>query len=50
LDHTAHNNIVSINKYFYVHQALHDIDEVVQEVRDLEKDTEGLLEQILDFS
>lgn len=40
---------ISFNKYFYVHQPLRDLDEVVQEIRDLEQETEGLLEQILDF-
>ena len=40
---------ISFNKYFYVHQPLRDLDEVVQEIRDLETETEGLLEQILDF-
>jgi hypothetical protein len=34
---------------FYVHQPLRDLDEIVQEIRDLETETEGLLEQILDF-
>ncbi len=41
---------ISFNKYFYVHQPLRDLDEVVQEIRDLEDETEGLLEQILNFS
>ncbi|MCB1123364.1 MAG: hypothetical protein KJT03_17555, partial [Verrucomicrobiae bacterium] len=41
---------ISFNKYFYVHQPLRDLDEVVQEIRDLEAETEGLLEQILNFS
>ena len=41
---------ISFNKYFYVHQPLRDLDEVVQEIRDLEEETEGLLEQILDFA
>ncbi len=40
---------ISFNKYFYVHQPLRDLDEVVQEIRDLEAETEGLLEQILNF-
>ncbi len=38
---------ISFNKYFYVHQPLRDLDEVVQEIRDLETETEGLLEQDL---
>ncbi len=41
---------ISFNKYFYVHQPLRDLAEVVQEIRDLEAETEGLLEQILSFS
>jgi len=41
---------ISFNKYFYVHQPLRDLDEVVQEIRELEKETEGLLEQILSFA
>lgn len=41
---------ISFNKYFYVHQPLRDLAEVVQEIRDLEEETEGLLEKILNFS
>ncbi|MFM2197006.1 MAG: hypothetical protein RLZZ505_438 [Verrucomicrobiota bacterium] len=41
---------ISFNKYFYVHQPLRDLAEVVQEIRDLEKETDGLLEKILSFS
>jgi type I restriction enzyme M protein len=41
---------ISFNKYFYVHQPLRDLAEVVKEIRDLEAETEGLLEQILSFS
>jgi type I restriction enzyme M protein len=41
---------ISFNKYFYVHQPLRDLAEVVKEIRNLEKETEGLLEQILSFS
>ena len=40
----------SFNKDFYVHQPLHDLAEIVNEIRDLEAETEGLLEQILSFS
>ena len=32
-----------------VHQSLRDLDEVVQEIRDLEAETDGLLESILKF-
>ena len=48
-DKTVNGYEISFNKYFYVHQPLRDLGEVVQEIRDLEKETEGLLEQILDF-
>ena len=41
---------ISFNKYFYVHQPLRDLAEVVKEIRDLEAETEGLLEQILSFA
>jgi hypothetical protein len=41
---------ISFNKYFYVHQPLRDLADVVKEIRDLEAETEGLLEQILNFS
>ncbi len=41
---------ISFNKYFYVHQPLRDLAEVVNEIRDLEKETDGLLEKILSFS
>jgi type I restriction enzyme M protein len=47
---TAIGYEISFNKYFYVHQPLRDLAEVVQEIRDLEAETEGLLEQILSFS
>jgi type I restriction enzyme M protein len=40
---------ISFNKYFYVHQPLRDLAEVVKEIRDLEAETEGLLERILNF-
>ena len=40
---------ISFNKYFYVHQPLRDLTEVIAEIRDLEKETEGLLEEILTF-
>ena len=40
---------ISFNKYFYVHQPLRDLNDVVQEIRNLEAETEGLLESILKF-
>lgn len=48
-DKTVIGYEISFNKYFYVHQPLRDLDEVVQEIRDLEAETEGLLERILNF-
>lgn len=48
-DKTVIGYEISFNKYFYVHQPLRDLDEVVQEIRDLEQETEGLLEKILKF-
>jgi len=48
-DKTVIGYEISFNKYFYVHQPLRDLSEVVQEIRDLENETEGLLEKILDF-
>ncbi len=48
-DKTVIGYEISFNKYFYVHQPLRDLGEVVQEIRDLEKETEGLLDRILDF-
>jgi len=61
MDHATHNKIVSFiwsiadgyeisfNKYFYIHQPLRDLAEVVKEIRDLVAETEGLLERILNF-
>ena len=48
-DKTVIGYEISFNKYFYVHQPLRDLDEVVREIRDLEAETEGLLERILNF-
>jgi type I restriction enzyme M protein len=48
-DKTVIGYEISFNKYFYVHQPLRDLGEVVQEIRDLEKETDGLLESILKF-
>lgn len=41
---------ISFNKYFYQHQPLRPLDDVVAEIRQLETETEGLLEQILKFA
>ncbi|MCC5847038.1 MAG: SAM-dependent DNA methyltransferase [Verrucomicrobia bacterium] len=48
-DKTTVGYEISFNKYFYVHQPLRDLAEVVREIRELEAETEGLLEKILDF-
>jgi type I restriction enzyme M protein len=41
---------ISFNKYFYQHQPLRPLEDVVAEIRQLETETEGLLEQILSFA
>lgn len=41
---------ISFNKYFYQHQPLRPLEDVVAEIRQLETETEGLLEQILHFA
>ncbi|MCB1098465.1 MAG: N-6 DNA methylase [Verrucomicrobiae bacterium] len=48
-DKTVIGYEISFNKYFYVYEPLRDLDEVVKEIRDLEEETEGLLERILNF-
>lgn len=40
---------ISFNKYFYQHQPLRPLEDVVAEIRQLETETEGLLERILSF-
>jgi type I restriction enzyme M protein len=40
---------ISFNKYFYQHQPLRPLESVVAEIRQLETETEGLLEKILCF-
>jgi type I restriction enzyme M protein len=40
---------ISFNKYFYQHQPLRPLEDVVAEIRQLETETEGLLERILNF-
>lgn len=40
---------ISFNKYFYQHQPLRPLEDVVAEIRQLEAETEGLLERILNF-
>jgi type I restriction enzyme M protein len=41
---------ISFNKYFYQHQPLRPLEDVVAEIRQLETETEGLMEQILRFA
>ena len=41
---------ISFNKYFYQHQPLRPLEDVVAEIRQLETETDGLLEQILNFA
>ncbi len=41
---------VSFNKYFYQHTSLRPLEEVIAEIRQLEAETDGLLEQILRFA
>jgi type I restriction enzyme M protein len=41
---------ISFNKYFYQHQPLRPLEDVVAEIRQLEAETDGLLEQILSFA
>ncbi len=50
MDRTVIGYEISFNKYFYVHKPLRDLDEVVAEIRALERETEGLLESILDLN
>jgi type I restriction enzyme M protein len=41
---------ISFNKYFYQHQPLRPLEDVVAEIRQLETETEGLQEHILRFA
>ena len=49
-DKTVIGYEISFNKYFYQHQPLRPLEDVVAEIRQLETETEGLLEQILRFA
>jgi type I restriction enzyme M protein len=49
-DKTVIGYEISFNKYFYQHQPLRPLEDVVAEIRQLETETEGLLEQILHFA
>lgn len=49
-DKTVIGYEISFNKYFYQHQPLRPLEDVVAEIRQLETETEGLLEQILKFN
>lgn len=41
---------ISFNRYFYQHKPLRDLGEVVQDILDLEKETEGLLERLVSLT
>lgn len=47
LDKTKIGYEISFNKYFYQHKPLRTIDEVVQELLELEKLSEGLIKEII---
>ena len=49
-DKTVIGYEISFNKYFYQHQPLRPLEQVVAEIRQLETETEGFLEQILRFA
>jgi type I restriction enzyme M protein len=49
-DKTVIGYEISFNKYFYQHQPLRPLEDVVAEIRQLETETDGLLEQILRFA
>ncbi len=49
-DKTVIGYEISFNKYFYQHQPLRPLEDVVAEIRQLDTETEGLLEQILCFA
>ncbi|MEM9538840.1 MAG: class I SAM-dependent DNA methyltransferase [Cyanobacteria bacterium P01_E01_bin.42] len=40
---------ISFNKYFYQHQPLRSLEEVTAEILQLERETEGLLKQLVSF-
>lgn len=40
---------ISFNKYFYQHKPLRTIEEVTKDIIDLEKENEGLIQEILDM-
>lgn len=48
LDKTKIGYEISFNKYFYQHKPLRSIDEVVQELLELEKLSEGLIKEIIE--
>lgn len=49
IDKTKIGYEISFNKYFYRHKSLRDIAEVSQEILDLEKESEGLIMDILNL-
>ena len=49
LDKTKIGYEISFNKYFYQHQALRSIEEVTQDILELEKKSEGLINEIVNL-
>lgn len=49
LDRTRIGYEISFNKYFYQHKPLRSIEEVTKDILDLEKQSEGLILEILNF-
>lgn len=49
LDKTQIGYEISFNKYFYQHQPLRSLEEVTAEILQLERETEGLLKQLVSF-
>lgn len=50
LDKTKIGYEISFNKYFYQHKPLRSIEEVTQDILELEKQSEGLISEILNFA
>ena len=49
LDKTRIGYEISFNKYFYQHKPLRSIEEVTRDILELEKENEGLIQEILDM-
>ncbi len=50
LDATKIGYEISFNKYFYRHKPLRSIEEVTEDITDLEKQSDGLIREILNFA